>query len=251
MSTPTGHVDVPEQVYRLVGDAPFVADPPIEAVWQNEDGGTTFHSPLHGAYVKWAPAGTPLDLAVEAERLAWAAPHTPVPVVLAHGSDDEGAWLVTRAIPGRSAVDPVWLARPLEAVRAVGAGLRALHDALPVDDCPFTWSVQERLARLDDPARARDLATPPPVDRLVVCHGDACVPNTLLSDDGSWLAHVDLGRLGLADRWADLAVATWSTVWNYGPGYENALLEAYGIAPDPQRTSYYRALWGSPRHSPR
>jgi kanamycin kinase len=24
---------------------------------------------------------------------------------------------------------------------------------------------------------------------------------------------VDLGELGIADRWADLAVATWSTEW--------------------------------------
>ena len=247
MTIPTGHVEVPEQVHRLVGAAGLVADPPVHAVWQNDDGGTTFYAPVHRVYVKWAPAGTPLDLAAEAERLTWAALHTPVPEVLAHGSDDEGAWLVTRAVPGRSAVDPVWMARPLDAVRAVGVGLRALHDALPVDRCRFTWSVEERLARLDDPVRATELAPPPPVDRLVVCHGDACVPNTLLSDDGSWLAHVDLGRLGVADRWADLAIATWSSVWNYGPGYEDALLEAYGITPDPQRTQYYRALWGSPR----
>lgn len=56
------------------------------------------------------------------------------------------------------------------------------------------------------------LVDPPPVDRLVVCHGDACAPNTLLSGDGHFAAHVDLGALGLADRWADLAVAAWSTL---------------------------------------
>jgi kanamycin kinase len=83
----------------------------------------------------------------------------------------------------------------------------------------------------------------PPVDQLVVCHGDACPPNTLLSDDGRWSGHVDLGLLGIADRWADLAVATWSTDWNYGPGWDQLLLEAYGIAPDPERTHYYRLLW--------
>ncbi|MFJ1704916.1 phosphotransferase [Kitasatospora sp. NPDC088346] len=75
----------------------------------------------------------------------------------------------------------------------------------------------------------------PPVDRLVVCHGDACAPNTLLGDDGTCTGHVD--------RWADLAVATWSTRWNYGPGWEEPLLEAYGVEPDPERTTYYRLLW--------
>ncbi len=78
---------------------------------------------------------------------------------------------------------------------------------------------------------------------LVVCHGDACAPNTLLSDDGRWSGHVDLGFLGVADRWADLAVATWSTEWNYGPGWEEPLLDAYGIDPDRERMAYYRLLW--------
>jgi membrane-associated phospholipid phosphatase len=61
--------------------------------------------------------------------------------------------------------------------------------------------------------------------------------------DGRWTGHVDLGSLGVADRWADLAIATWSTQWNYGPGFEAALLDAYGIHPDPERTAYYRLLW--------
>jgi kanamycin kinase len=38
-------------------------------------------------------------------------------------------------------------------------------------------------------------------------------------------------------------VAIWSTVWNYGPGWEEPLLEAHGIAPDPGRIRYYRLLW--------
>ena len=52
-----------------------------------------------------------------------------------------------------------------------------------------------------------------------------------------------LGELGVADRWTDLAVATWSTEWNYGPGWDKLLLQAYGVPPDPDRTRYYRLLW--------
>jgi kanamycin kinase len=43
----------------------------------------------------------------------------------------------------------------------------------------------------------------------------------------------------VADRWADLAIAT----WNYGPGRETALLDAHGVAPDPERTRHYRLLY--------
>jgi kanamycin kinase len=54
---------------------------------------------------------------------------------------------------------------------------------------------------------------------------------------------VDLGRLGVADRWADLAVATYSLGWNYSGQWEHELLDAYGIEPDRERIEYYRRLW--------
>jgi hypothetical protein len=68
-------------------------------------------------------------------------------------------------------------------------------------------------------------------------------PNTLLDDDGQPSGHVDFGSLGLADQWADLAVATWSTEWNYGPGWTDILLDAYGVGRDEYRINYYRLLW--------
>jgi len=65
----------------------------------------------------------------------------------------------------------------------------------------------------------------------------------LLAADGRWSGHVDLGMLGVTDRWADLAVATWSAEWNYGPGWDGLLLDSYGVSPDPERIRYYRLLW--------
>lgn len=66
-----------------------------------------------------------------------------------------------------------------------------------------------------------------------------------IGEDGRWIAHVDLGLLGTGDRWADIAVAAMSTEWNYGPGWEDALIEAYGIEPDRARLSFYRELWNA------
>jgi kanamycin kinase len=196
--------------------------------------------------------------------MTWAAPYTRVPGVLRQGADSNGSWLVTAALPGQCAVSPMWLADPGTAVAAIGEGLRRMHDALPVADCPFSWMAEDRIAtaRLSAAAGRIDTAdwapehrelgidgvvahaqNIPQTDKLVVCHGDACAPNTLITDDGRWSGHVDLGDLGVADRWADLAIATWSTEWNYGPGWEQPLLEAYGIKSDPERTRYYRLLW--------
>lgn len=57
------------------------------------------------------------------------------------------------------------------------------------------------------------------------------------------IGHVDLGALGVGDRWADIATAVLSCDGNYGPNRQDALVEAYGLTPDRDRTAYYRALW--------
>jgi len=246
--------------------AAVAAGRPARQVWDNSLGGRTFEvgSDDDRCFVKWTPAASGIDLAGEAARMAWAVTFTPVPRVIGQGADEAGSWIITAALPGQSAVTPRWQSDPAIAVTAIGEGLRAMHDALPVPACPFSWTAADRLADARrrtragriDPAdwhedhqplgigRALDsLADIPPLDRLVVCHGDACAPNTLITDDGRWSGHVDLGELGVADRWADLAVATWSSEWNYGPGWERLLLDAYGVPPDPDRTRYYRLLW--------
>jgi len=253
-------VEIPEAVRTLA------AGQPIRAVWGNELGGLTFAlGPGAGdRYVKWTPSGSGIDLGREAARLAWAAPYLPVPRLLDQGGNEYGSWLVTRAIAGTNAVDPHWQDQPALVAAALGGGLRRLHDTLPVAQCPFSWSAAERRAAILERARLglldpaewhaeyaeqpipvllRRLADPPPDDRLVVCHGDACAPNTLLGPSGAVVGYVDFGSLGVADRWADLAVASWSLGWNFGEGYEPAFFAGYGIEPDADRVAYYRLLW--------
>lgn len=149
-------------------------------------------------------------------------------------------WLLTAGLPGCSAVDPAWRSRPGVAVAALGRALRRFHDEVPAASCPFSWSVADRVRRVGlDRAR---IGRAPAVD-LVVCHGDACNPNFLLDDDGELSGYVDLGNLGIADRWADLAPALMSLGWNYGPGWEPAFLDAYGIEPDATKRTFYTDLW--------
>ncbi|RWZ64664.1 aminoglycoside 3'-phosphotransferase [Labedella populi] len=236
---------VPHAVLRHIGDAR------VTPVWENADGGLTYRldGPHGGRHVKWGPPDYRDLFEREARRLEWASEWIRVPRVLELDVSEpaDGVVLVTETIEALSAVDPSWIARPEIAVRACGAGLRRLHDSLPAGDCPFDWSVASRI----DEAIGRgvrvpdDVLDPPPIDRLVVCHGDPCVPNTLLDADGAPVAHVDLGMLGLADRWADIAVGSMSIEWNYGPGVEHLFFEGYGITPDHALVDYYRRLWNS------
>ena len=238
MSIPSAATEIPAGVERLARGAA------LSPVWRNGIGGLTFRTD-DGRYIKWGPHDDEANMRDEAERLRWARSWITVPEVIDQGEDAAHEWLVTAAIDGSSAVDPRWAAHPETTVRAVGQGLRALHDALPVAECPWEWGARWRIAQ----ATARGVAVPeelhdaPPIDQLVVCHGDACMPNTLLSPDGRPIAHVDLAALGVADRWADIAVASMSTLWNFGEGWENTLIEAYGVEPDRKRLAYYRRLW--------
>ena len=234
----------------------------VVPVWRNEYGGLTVRleagSTRRSTYLKWVPHGAPCpDPLAEADRLVWAGSFSPVPRVLDVGRDAHGSWLLTAAVEvggavATSAIEPRWRALAVRSATAVGAGLRRFHDALPTDTCPFVRTAPTRIAALRATPAAllasadgttTAVGAPPPVDRAVVCHGDATVSNTLFDRAGRFAAHVDVGDLGVADRWSDIAVTTRSVTRRYGPGLEPLVLAAYGVAPDHERTTYYRALW--------
>jgi streptomycin 3"-kinase len=101
----------------------------------------------------------------------------------------------------------------------------------------------------DQPQRVRAEQPSVAAHDLVVCHGDACLPNFLFDPDTLALTGViDVGRLGIADRYADLALAKaqLADVWPVGSG---RFFTAYGLSePDDRRLDFYLLLdpltWG-------
>ena len=200
----------------------------------------------------------------EGARMRWAQAHLPVPEVLDCGTDGKVDWLVTAGLPGRPATEELPTADPERVVGLLARGLRRFHTA-PVAACPFDFSLDAALAHvrarveggLVDPdedfhpehrhltpegALAELERLRPGGEDLVVCHGDYCPPNVLIAE-GEITGFVDLGELGVADRWWDLAVASWSITWNLGPGWEELFLDVYGTERDPDRTAFYRLLY--------
>ncbi|GAA1480475.1 hypothetical protein GCM10009624_09150 [Gordonia sinesedis] len=150
MTEAVGDHEPPAVVRALAGrDAPL-------AVWRNEAGGTTYRlgAGPSARYLKWQPPHLEISLRREAERLEWARAFLAVPRVIDYGVDthdtDDGGrpaeWLLTEGLPGRSAVAHPWRENPEIAVAAVGAGLRLLHETLPIESCPWTWRVTDRIA---------------------------------------------------------------------------------------------------------
>lgn len=226
-SAPPPSTPVPDAIRRWGDEHQYRVE---RLVWLNELGGITAfltRAEHPSVYAKWQPT----DLLDEAERLSWLGGRFASPAMADFVAHDDGSLIVTLAMDGESAVSERWMREPDVAAAAVGEGLARLH-SLDVTQCLFD---------------APEWITDDIGDEVVILHGDPCAPNTLLGPDGSFLGIVDVGSLGPGDPWADLAVASWSLDWNYGPGEHRTFWEAYGVEPDEERIRHYRAQWDPPK----
>jgi kanamycin kinase len=215
----------------------------VDPVWVNQIGGVTYAIDGGTEYVKYGPPHDEFDPDPEFARLRWVSAFVNAPRPIDHGVDGTGnRWLRTVGIPATSAVLDGWRDHPDVVVPELGRALRRFHDLVPVGECRWEYSVDGRLAATS--VLPPQLAEHPTMD-AVVCHGDACNPNFLLDQTGHCVGYVDLGRLGVGDRWADLAPALLSLGWNFGEGWEPAFLDGYGIERDAAKQEFYTWVWNA------
>lgn len=211
------------------------------------------------------------ELRDERDRAEWlAGTNLPAATVADWLESAEGACLVTTAVPGIAGSElPESL--QLKAMESLGRILRELHS---LRDCPFERPLASVIATAEDVVRRdavnpafltdewrllkpselldRVLAERPSIEagaELAVCHGDACLPNVFF-DPGTVevTGLIDVGRLGIADRYSDLALIAIQLhdEWSADPG---PFFAAYGVPnPDQRRLEFYRLLdpltWG-------
>ena len=198
------------------------------------ESGATVHRRADGAaFAKCVPPDGAPALRGERDRIRWlSGTGVPGPSVLDWSCSDRGACLVTSAVPGVPSSE-LSSSALLAAWPSIVGTLRRLH-ALPAASCPFERELSTMFAIAEDvvgrggvhpeflteeqrDVPATDLLAglraelgtrlaQEPGD-LVVCHGDACLPNFLVDPDAlTCTGLIDLGRLGTADRHADLAL---------------------------------------------
>lgn len=219
-----------------------------------ESGGAVFR--LHGKadspdyYLKHGVDTVADDITNEMTRLCWLAGRMPVPSIVHFVRTPMEAWLLMEALPGKTAYQMLEASddNHLAIVDALAAFLRRLH-AIPARECPFNSDHSYRLTR----ARARIEAglvdvydfdderkgwtagqvwdaiqsLHPFAPDPVVTHGDFSLDN-LLMQNGEVVGCIDVGRLGIADRYQDLA-----TIWNGLGEFDSSLQQRhwqqYGI----------------------
>lgn len=213
-------------------------------------------------FLKHEALGEFSEIRAEAAALRWlGARQFPCASVIDEISDGETCWLLTSQVEGRDLSS----ARDLEAheIIAIAAqALRRLHE-LDIAGCPFDRHLhaQVKLARsrvdagLVDPTDfdeerqgqtagqlfAELLAGQPTTEDLVVTHGDATFEN-LIESRGRFSGFIDCGRLGVADRYRDLALVARSIEDRLGPQWTASFFELYGLQRDPARIGFYQLL---------
>jgi aminoglycoside 3'-phosphotransferase II len=215
------------------------------------------------AYIKVSAVGRLDSLTQEKRRLDWLATvGIAIPIVLGWHVYNDRAWLEMSAIQGTNAFESDL--NPIAKVELIAQALRDLHET-KVNTCPFNELVENKLKRAAQNVERglvdeqdfdadhlgisatlllqRAYAMHQDLDEdIVVTHGDACMPNIILNAD-VFSGFVDCGKLGLADRYQDLALAARSIKWNLGEEFVQKFFDAYGLPePDQKKLYFYRLL---------
>ena len=75
----------------------------------------------------------------------------------------------------------------------------------------------------------------------VVTHGDFSLDN-LIFDEGKLIGCIDVGRVGIADRYQDLAIL-WNCLGEFSPSLQKRLFQKYGIDnPDMNKLQFHLML---------
>lgn len=252
-----------------------------EPVLDGESGAGVFRSGDGSRYAKCVPADSAYSLEEERDRVDWLSGQggVPGPRVLDWRVTPDAVCLITSTVSGTPA-DRVTAPELQAAWERIAEAVRHLHE-LPPRQCPFSRELSRMFAVARDVV-ARGAVNPEflpeeqqetPADELlarlvpqldqrlaqeagdtVVCHGDLCLPNIVLDPDTLNVSgFIDLGRLGRADPYADIALLlansreTWADE-RRARAADEAFAERYGIELDREREGFYLHLdpltWG-------
>ncbi len=209
----------------------------------------------------------------ERDMLCWLSQKLPVPRVLAWAEEEGKSYLLMSRLQGKMACSPEYLQEPERLTRLLAEALQLLW-SVPVGGCPYVNTAEEKLALAEQRVKTglcdtqdtepgtygadgfsgpEELLTwlkaHKPREKLVLSHGDFCLPNLFFSGD-RLEGFLDVGRSGLADPYQDIALC-WRSLRDNAAGRwggsvypfdETLLFSVLHIRPDFEKLRYYILL---------
>lgn len=210
----------------------------------------------------------------EIHAMQWLSGQISVPQIIIHEKIDGTSCLLMTKVNGRMACDNALMNNPKKLTAFLAKALKELWK-VDISDCPLDWTlnrklqmakhiVENNLVDLDNvepetfgangfknPKELLQWLTEHRVaEEPVLSHGDFCLPNIFIADDGT-ISYIDLGKTGIADKWCDIALCYRSLKNNYTGQYKtieypeyntDLLFEELGIEPDWEKIKYYLLL---------
>lgn len=253
-------IELPARLAQLLRDSSWQADTLGESTAQ------TYRvvGKTENFYLKVSPVEPLGGLQSEADALAWLRPYLPAPEVVYFERTKGIDYLLMREIVGLPASSDQWKQNPRRLTQLLAETTLALH-SLPIEACPFNQRIdtkiqvvsanvrlglvneddfdEETMGQAPEQILGRIRMERPAFEDLVVTHGDLCLPNILVQD---WQlsGFIDVGALGVSDRYQDLAVCT-GCLADYleTDDYTPAFFAVYGLTHvDTNKLRYYRLL---------
>ncbi len=204
----------------------------------------------------------------------WLENKVSAPKILCHSEENGMDYLLMSKIKGKMSCDNEYMCNPELLVSVLSEAMKNLWST-DITDCPIKndlstvlslaeYRVEHGLVDIDDaepetfgkngfngPEELLEwLYDNRPEEDLVLAHGDFCLPNVFIKD-GKFSGFVDVGRMGIADRYQDIALCYRSLEHNFAgvyngkiyEGYDSSMLfDALGTEPDYDKIRYYILL---------
>lgn len=206
----------------------------------------------------------------------WIGNQIPIPTILEYCVVNGMSYTLMTKIDGKMLCSVEYLGQPEKLINLAAQGLKQLWK-IDVKDCQYQASrLNERLKNAEynvlhnlvdlynvepETFGPNGFANPKellnwlknnrPDEDIVLTHGDYCLPNIFVKEN-EISGFIDIGKMGPADRWQDIAIAIRSLKHNFDGKYTDGkkifnfkpqmFLDALGVDFDNQKYKYYFLL---------
>ncbi|MBQ6933207.1 MAG: aminoglycoside 3'-phosphotransferase [Clostridia bacterium] len=252
---------LPDEIRKIIENKPYTVDD----IGQSGSKVLIFDDMV----LKIQPVSTEVDN--EVQLMQWLKDKISAPECLCHIKENDTDYLLMTKIKGKMACDDEYMSNPQKLIDILAHAMKSLWK-VDISECPVDMTLNTKLKMAEYNVKnnlvdtentqpgtfGKDGFESPkhllkwivenrPEEDVVLSHGDFCLPNIFIDND-KLAGFIDIGRMGIADRWNDIAICWRSLKDNYIGKYSTKkydnfdpdyLFEALGIEKDEEKLRYY------------